>query len=44
VASGVTYLGDDSKARTELGFAPRSLAEGLPEAIQWLLRDRFERA
>lgn len=43
VASGVTYLGDDSKARAELGFAPRTLSEGLPDAIQWLLRDLFER-
>lgn len=43
VATGVTYLGDDTKARTELGFSPRSLEEGLPEAIQWLLRDLFER-
>ena len=43
VESGVTYLGDDSKAREELGFAPRLLADGLPEAIQWLLRDLFER-
>jgi nucleoside-diphosphate-sugar epimerase len=43
VASGVTYLGDDSKARVELGFDPRTLAEGLPEAVQWLLRDLFEK-
>ena len=43
VAAGVTYLGDDAKARAELGFSPRTLAEGLPEAIQWLLRDLFER-
>lgn len=42
VATGVTYLGSDAKARAELGFTPRSLAEGLPEAVQWLLRDRFE--
>jgi nucleoside-diphosphate-sugar epimerase len=42
VAGGVTYLGSDARARKELGFAPRSLDQGLPEAVQWLLRDRFE--
>jgi nucleoside-diphosphate-sugar epimerase len=42
VATGVTYLASDAKARAELGFAPRSLDEGLPSAIEWLLRDRFE--
>jgi nucleoside-diphosphate-sugar epimerase len=43
VSAGVTYLGDDTKARTELGFAPRTLAEGLPETVEWILRDSFER-
>ena len=43
VAAGVTYLGDDAKARRELGFAPRPIEEGLPDAVEWLLRDRFER-
>jgi nucleoside-diphosphate-sugar epimerase len=42
VATGVTYLASDAKARAELGFAPRSIDEGLPSAIEWLLRDRFE--
>lgn len=42
VAAGVTYLGSDAKARSELGFAPRPLSAGLPDTIQWLLRDRFE--
>ncbi|MEK7252706.1 MAG: NAD-dependent epimerase/dehydratase family protein [Actinomycetota bacterium] len=42
VATGVTYLGSDVKARAELGFAPRTLGEGLPAAVEWLLRDRFE--
>ena len=42
VATGVTYLGSDAKARAELGFAPRTLDEGLPTAVEWLLRDRFE--
>ncbi|HEX9978161.1 MAG TPA: NAD-dependent epimerase/dehydratase family protein [Acidimicrobiia bacterium] len=44
VATGVTYLGDDAKARAELGFNPRPLSEGLPDAIEWLLRDMFEAA
>lgn len=43
VAAGVTYLGNDAKARTELGFAPRTLEEGLPETVEWVLRDSFER-
>ena len=42
VAAGVTYLGTDAKARSELGFDPRPLSEGMPDAIQWLLRDMFE--
>jgi nucleoside-diphosphate-sugar epimerase len=29
VIAGVTYGGNDAKARRELGFAPRPLAEGL---------------
>jgi dihydroflavonol-4-reductase len=44
VAAGVTYLGSDAKARRELGFDPMPLEEGLPDAIEWLLRDRFEQA
>lgn len=31
--AGVTYLGDNSKARRELGYEPRSLREGLPETL-----------
>lgn len=33
VLGGVTYLGDNSKARRELGYAPRSLAEGWGETV-----------
>lgn len=33
VIAGVTYLGDNSKARRELGYAPRPLAEGLEETL-----------
>lgn len=42
VSAGVTYLGSDALARSELGFSPRTLDEGLPGAVEWLLRDRFE--
>jgi nucleoside-diphosphate-sugar epimerase len=35
VSAGVTYWGDNSKAKRELGFSPRSLDEGLPEALRW---------
>ncbi len=34
VIAGVTYIGDNSKARRELGFDPRPLREGLPETFQ----------
>lgn len=33
-SSGVTYLGDDAKARRELSFTTRSLEEGLRETLQ----------
>lgn len=33
-AAGVTYIGDNAKARRELGWVPRSLADGLPEELQ----------
>ena len=41
-AAGVTYLGDDSKAREELGFAPRSLEDGLPDAARAILEEMIE--
>lgn len=34
VLAGVTYLGDNAKARRELGYAPRPLKEGLAETLQ----------
>jgi len=40
--AGVTYLGDDTRARTELGFSPRSIAEGMPDTVRALLQDLFE--
>ena len=33
VTAGTTYIGDNRKARRELGFAPRSLEEGLRETL-----------
>jgi nucleoside-diphosphate-sugar epimerase len=33
VSAGVTYLGDNAKARRELGYAPRPLEEGLAETL-----------
>jgi nucleoside-diphosphate-sugar epimerase len=40
--AGVTHLGDDTKARRELGFDPRSLEEGLPDTVRSLLEDLME--
>lgn len=33
--AGVTATGDNHKAREQLGFDPRSLADGYPEYVQW---------
>jgi nucleoside-diphosphate-sugar epimerase len=38
VSAGVTYIGDNSKARRELGWAPRLLADGLAETLQHEMR------
>ncbi|MCB9455612.1 MAG: NAD-dependent epimerase/dehydratase family protein [Anaerolineaceae bacterium] len=35
VSAGVTYLGDNSKAKRELGYNPRSLEAGLPEILAY---------
>lgn len=42
IAAGVTYLGDDSKAREELGFDPRSLAQGMPDAARATLEEMID--
>jgi len=34
VNAGVTYIGDNSKARRELGYDPRPLAEGMAETLR----------
>ena len=33
IIAGVTYLGDNSKARRELGYAPRPFHQGWEETI-----------
>lgn len=33
--AGTTYLGDNAKARRELGYAPRPLDEGLTDTMAW---------
>lgn len=38
VSAGVTYIGDNSKARRELGYTPRALREGLSETLQHEMR------
>lgn len=38
VLGGATYLGDSGKARRELGFAPRPLAEGLRHLVEHEMR------
>lgn len=34
ILSGVTYLGDNSKARRELGYTPRPISEGWVETVR----------
>ncbi|MFT3895842.1 MAG: NAD-dependent epimerase/dehydratase family protein [Anaerolineales bacterium] len=34
IISGVTYIGDNSKAKRELGYSPRPLAEGWEETLR----------
>jgi nucleoside-diphosphate-sugar epimerase len=34
VNAGVTYIGDNAKARRELGYSPRPLTEGLTETLR----------
>ena len=38
VNAGVTYWGDDTKARRELGYDPRPFAEGLREALEYEMK------
>lgn len=38
VQAGLTYLGDNSKARRELGYNPRPLREGLKQTLEYELK------
>jgi nucleoside-diphosphate-sugar epimerase len=42
IATGACYMGDDSKARREIGFDPRPLEEGLQELVVSLLERRLD--
>ncbi|HNH27167.1 MAG TPA: hypothetical protein PLR93_09120, partial [Anaerolineales bacterium] len=35
VISGVTYIGDNSKAKRELGYNPRPVSEGWVETVKY---------
>ncbi len=39
VSAGVTYIGNNAKARRELGFNPRPLAEGWPDTIRHEMKE-----
>ena len=38
ISAGATYLGNNAKAKRELGYNPRPLKEGLTETLQHELR------
>jgi nucleoside-diphosphate-sugar epimerase len=38
ILAGVTYIGDNSKAKRELGYDPRSLKEGLTETLHYEMK------
>jgi nucleoside-diphosphate-sugar epimerase len=39
VQAGITYLGNNAKARLELGYKPRTLEEGLRETLSYELKN-----
>ena len=39
VMAGATYLGDNAKARAELGYNPRSLEDGMRETAAFLIKE-----
>lgn len=41
--AGITYMGDGSKARAQLGWQPRSLQKGMLEALGYIAADAAER-
>ena len=40
--AGATFLGNDARARAELGYNPRALDDGMPDTVRSLLQDLFE--
>jgi nucleoside-diphosphate-sugar epimerase len=45
-SAGVSYLGSNQKARRELGYAPRTLEQGLPETLEYEMQQlgmRFQK-
>jgi dihydroflavonol-4-reductase len=38
INAGVTYIGDNGKARRELGYSPRPLEDGLAETLRHEMR------
>ncbi len=43
IVAGTTYIGDNAKAKRELGFDPRPLRLGLAEALRWEMAQLGER-
>jgi len=46
-SAGVSYLGTNEKARRELGYAPRTLEQGLPETLEYEMQQlgmRFQKS
>lgn len=41
--TGITYMGDGSKARAQLGWQPRSLQKGMLEALGYIAAEAAER-
>jgi nucleoside-diphosphate-sugar epimerase len=39
ITAGVTYIGDNTKARSDLGYEPRSLKDGLTETLELLMQE-----
>jgi nucleoside-diphosphate-sugar epimerase len=40
VTAGTTYLGDNTRARRELGYSPRPLQEGMRQTVEDFLREK----
>jgi nucleoside-diphosphate-sugar epimerase len=44
VQAGITYLGNNAKARLELGYNPKPLEEGLRETLAYELKNLTHQA